>query len=90
MHLRVADLRRQERQPEQLPNPLVNHRPVHRIVLIELLDEVWVHDLGELLPVVHHCEVGLVVLTVADVRVVFVVGGADPEVAVQVGLQGLN
>lgn len=57
------------------------------VVLVELLYELRVHDLSQLLAVVHDREVGLVFLPVATVQIVFIVAGADPKVPVEVGLK---
>lgn len=64
--------------------------PLHRVVvLVELLDEVRVHDLSEFLAVVHDCEVCLVLFSETAVEIVLVVGCPDPEVLVEVGLEWL-
>lgn len=48
--------------------------PLHWVVvLVELLDEVRVHDLSELFTVVHDCEVCLVLFSESAIQIVLVI-----------------
>ena len=68
----------------------MDDRPLDRVVLIELLNKLWMHDLRKFLAIIHHSKVSLILLTEPTVKVVLVVGGTDPKVTVEVSLQWLH
>lgn len=61
-------------QFKEVFNFLMDCTPLHWVVvLVELLDEVRVHDLSELFTVVHDCEVCLVLFSESAIQIVLVI-----------------